>query len=816
MHKGFISTTVVIAIGASLLAGALGSWIYIDGKSELNIGAPASQHFRNLLPFADQTYDLGTTTPALEWNNVYTKDLTVSGTCTGCGGGSTVFGDLGDVATSSDATGDIYYLNSSGQIVNLGAGSNGQVLKLSAGIPSWGTDNSGGGGGSGLWATTTDSLVVYPTDTTDVVVVGNNATTSIGYAFEVIGSSLFDAATFSGAITGNLTGNVTGNADTATALAANGANCLAGEIALGVDASGAVEGCYEPTEADITDLSHFTGSDFWTFFNATTTDFLTEGSTNFYATQTRWDSFWNASTTLTSPTSIPNLSITESQISDLTHTTDTNLTQEEVEDFAGALTATGGTKTGITVTYQDATNDMDFVTDVQTSDLHSAVTVSGAYDYITLTGQDIVRGLIDMATDITNFGTPFYTFFNATTTDALTEGSTNLYNQTHTGEVTGSTALTIASNIVDEDNLKLDTTPTDNYLLIASSSASGGMDWVATSSPLLNLGTGGGGAETNSLETTITGILDTEFFVGNGADSGTFVAMSGDATLANTGALTIASNAIDPAMLANSDFGDWTCSAGTCTLDTGTVDSTAILDNTIQAVDLEATNVEADNDIVTYDSATGGFTFNLASEIITAGTGLSWTANTLNAEVQTSDLHNAVTLSGTPNYLTLSGQDIVRAKLDISDDTNATGGVGVDITLNDFTLDLTELSTATFGAGAFTTLTFNAGAVDPVITASSGHIDISTGDFSVASTTMVGDFAVGDGVNQATSTFSGSLFVEDPTATGTSTIYVKSDTAGFGGEIILEDSDGAGCSSLMVLDGVVSAVTVTCPVWAIE
>jgi hypothetical protein len=47
-----------------------------------------------------------------------------------------------------------------------------------------------------------------------------------------------------------------GNAATATALAANGGNCSAGEIALGVDASGAVEGCYEPTEADISDLSH--------------------------------------------------------------------------------------------------------------------------------------------------------------------------------------------------------------------------------------------------------------------------------------------------------------------------------------------------------------------------------------------------------------------------------------------------------------------------------------------------------------------------------------------------------------------------------
>jgi len=44
--------------------------------------------------------------------------------------------------------------------------------------------------------------------------------------------------------------------------------------------------------------------------------------------------------------------------------TDTNLTQEEVEDFAGALVADGtGTHTGVAVTYQDATGDVDLVVD---------------------------------------------------------------------------------------------------------------------------------------------------------------------------------------------------------------------------------------------------------------------------------------------------------------------------------------------------------------------------------------------------------------------------------------------------------------------
>ena len=41
--------------------------------------------------------------------------------------------------------------------------------------------------------------------------------------------------------------------------------------------------------------------------------------------------------------------------------TNTQLTQEQVEDYAGALVASGGTKTGISVTYQDGTGDMDFV-----------------------------------------------------------------------------------------------------------------------------------------------------------------------------------------------------------------------------------------------------------------------------------------------------------------------------------------------------------------------------------------------------------------------------------------------------------------------
>ena len=42
---------------------------------------------------------------------------------------------------------------------------------------------------------------------------------------------------------------------------------------------------------------------------------------------------------------------------------DTQLSTEEVQDIAGPLVASGGTKTRISVTYQDSTNDIDFVVD---------------------------------------------------------------------------------------------------------------------------------------------------------------------------------------------------------------------------------------------------------------------------------------------------------------------------------------------------------------------------------------------------------------------------------------------------------------------
>jgi len=61
-------------------------------------------------------------------------------------------------------------------------------------------------------------------------------------------------------------------------------------------------------------------------------------------------------------------------------------------------------------------------------------------------------------------------------------------NATHTGEVTGATALTIADDVVDEANLKVSNSPTNGYFLSAQSGNTGGLTWAQVAQPdLTNL-----------------------------------------------------------------------------------------------------------------------------------------------------------------------------------------------------------------------------------------------------------------------------------------------------------------------------------------
>ena len=61
---------------------------------------------------------------------------------------------------------------------------------------------------------------------------------------------------------------------------------------------------------------------------------------------------------------------------------------------------------------------------------------------------------------------------------AITANTAKVTNATHSGEVTGATALTIADNVVDEANLKVSNSPTNGYFLSAQSGNTGGLTWA--------------------------------------------------------------------------------------------------------------------------------------------------------------------------------------------------------------------------------------------------------------------------------------------------------------------------------------------------
>ena len=92
---------------------------------------------------------------------------------------------------------------------------------------------------------------------------------------------------------------------------------------------------------------------------------------------------------------------------------------------------------------------------------------------------DVVTNTSNIATNVTAIGlnTTHRSSDGKDHSDVVTNNA-KVTNATHTGEVTGSGALTIADNVVDEANLKVNV-PTNDYVLTAASGEAGGMKWAA-------------------------------------------------------------------------------------------------------------------------------------------------------------------------------------------------------------------------------------------------------------------------------------------------------------------------------------------------
>lgn len=183
---------------------------------------------------------------------------------------------------------------------------------------------------------------------------------------------------------------------------------------------------------------------------------------------------------------------------------------------------------------------------------------------------------------------------------AVTANTAKVTNATHTGEVTGDAALTIADDVVDEANLKVSNAPTDGYSLVARSGETGGLKWESVS------GEGGSGTVTSVGGTgTVSGLTL----------SGT-VTSSGSLTLGGTLSVDLASDVTGNLPDGNiSSAATWNAKQDAVTAGTGLSFSGATLN-------AEVTQSEVD----------------AKQDTVTAGTGLNFSGATLNAEVTQSEV----------------------------------------------------------------------------------------------------------------------------------------------------------------------------------
>ena len=137
------------------------------------------------------------------------------------------------------------------------------------------------------------------------------------------------------------------------------------------------------------------------------------------------------------------------------------------------------------------------------------------------------------------------------------------------------------------------------------------------------MGSLGIGTSNPSSKLEVNGDIELTNLYNNDASNffdGTCTPTEGVQSISSTGAITCQALNVNDAIYSGATF-TTVCSGcvGADEIATSGVATAEILDNTVQAIDLEATNAEADNDILTYDSATGGFTFNSCSEITGLG-----------------------------------------------------------------------------------------------------------------------------------------------------------------------------------------------------
>ena len=385
---------------------------------------------------------------------------------------STIEGTLaaskGGTGQGSYSVGDILYASDPNTLTRLGVGSAGTVLKVAGGVPTWGTDiTTGGGGGAGAWSTTTDSLGIYPADTSDVIIIGSSATATLASIFEVSGKSYFS----------NFLGIATTSAGSLLSIGGVGNFAPTGSTLY----SGLTLGSLSATSSTLLASTTLSGNTL--VGNATSTNLAL---TNVLSTILKTNS---------SGSIVPAV-----------------LGTDYISSAVTAIGPTGQTQTGPTVTLATSTTGTDF-------------TVTAAGNTITYnlpTASAANRGLLN-TTDFANF----IAKLSSTSLDTSLELATLIGDETGSGSLVFSAAPTF--------------TGTANFANTANTgtlSATGLASFVNASSTLFSAGRAYFG---QTATTTIDG-------AGNVAVAGT-LGVTGNTTLANATSTNLAITAITNALL---------------------------------------------------------------------------------------------------------------------------------------------------------------------------------------------------------------------------------------------------------------------------
>jgi len=287
------------------------------------------------------------------------------------------------------------------------------------------------------------------------------------------------------------------------------------------------------------------------------------------------------------------------------------------------------------------------------------------------------------ASEITDFDT------EVANNTAVTANTAKVTNATHTGEVTGDAALTIADDVVDEANLKVSNTPTDGYSLVARSGETGGLKWESVS------GGGGGGSGT----VTSIAISGSD---GIDVDSGSPITSSGTIALG-------LSNIGDAAI---SSASTWNAKQDAVTAGTGLSFSGATLN-----AEVTQSEVDAKQDTLTFGIANTNAVQVDAADVADDEYA-RFTANGLESRSGSEVLSDIGAAASAHNhnahYLQISNNlsdvtaSTARTNLGLGD--AATGNIGTDVQAYDADTSKTDVATEWSAAQNFnsTTLTFDA------------------------------------------------------------------------------------------------------------